>query len=218
MRRIWGPVLSWLWPVRAARIEGLHGPLEVRWERGRKVINSAQANQSFGSLHQVWRAAFAEVGVQRQPPGSVLLLGLGGGSVVHILRRELGIKAPITAVELDRVMVQLARQHFGLDALANVTVLEGDATIQVHALRERYDLVLVDLFDDLDLARGVDGRTFIHGLRDRCAEGGTVLFNTVGYDEASDARCQRVLHHVRQVFHTVDEIREKKVNRVFVAR
>jgi hypothetical protein len=45
-----------------------------------------------------------------------------------------------------------------------------------------------------------------------------VCFNTVAYDEASDARCQRVHDGMQRVFHTVEEVRLEEMNRVFVAR
>ncbi|MBX2971801.1 MAG: fused MFS/spermidine synthase [Flavobacteriales bacterium] len=209
-------LLSHLWPVNEAHADGLHGELAVRWEAGRKVLNSAQGNQSFGALHRVWQDVFTHLALHKAPPRSVLLLGLGGGSVPAILRTELGIGAPITAIELDPAMVKLARRHFGLDSHQGLEVIMGDATIQVHALRQRFDLVLVDLFADLDLARGVDSRAFLHGLRDRCGEGGTVCFNTVAYDEESDRRCQAVHDHALAVFGRVDELRLEELNRVFI--
>lgn len=211
-------VLSYLWPHVAHRTEGRHGPLSVAWEAGTKVLNSANGNQSFGALHRVWQAVFHHLALETQPPRSVLLLGLGGGSVPAILRDELDIPAPITAVELDPAMIELARTHFSLDRHAQLEVIAGDAVVHVHALRRRFDLVLVDLFDDLDLARGVDTRGFAHGLRDRCAEGGTVCFNTVGYDADSDARCDQVRRHLGSTFLQVTEFRSEGVNRVFIAR
>jgi spermidine synthase len=190
--------------------------LEVRWEAGRLVLNSAQSNQSFGSLHRVWADVLTRVVKTHGAPESVLLLGLGGGSAAWILRRELGIAMPITAVEIDPVMIGLARDHFGLDEHSGIHVLEGDATVLVHGMRDRFDLVLVDLFDDLDLARGVDTMGFAHALRDRCA--GTLCFNTVGFDETSDRRCDRVNQNLERIFTSVDEWRLEDVNRVFIAR
>ncbi len=209
-------LLSWLSPIRVARAQGRTGALEVRWESGRLVLNSAHGNQSFGSLHRVWRAVLRQQMREQEPPCNALLLGLGGGSVPWIMREELRCHAPITAMEIDPVMVQLAKAHFGLDRLPGITVIEGDATVQVHALRERYDLVLVDLFDDLDLARGVDTLGFAHALRDRCA--GTLCFNTVAYDAQSNQRCERVRQNLLRVFAAVDERRLEGVNRVFIAR
>lgn len=209
--------LSYLWPIEEVQAQGRHGELTVRWEAGVKVLNSEQGNQSFGALHRVWQDVFTHLELARNPPRDVLLLGLGGGSVPAILRDELGIDTPITAIELDPAMIDLAQTHFGLRRHQELQVILGDATIQVHALRMRFHLVLVDLFDDLDLARGVDARTFLHGLRDRCADDGMVCFNTVAYDEASDLRCQAVHDQAVKIFNKVYELRLEGMNRVFIA-
>jgi spermidine synthase len=210
--------ISWLRPVRVARAEGRAGTLEVRWERGRKVLNSPHANQSFGSLHRVWQQVLGRLDLPANPPARVLLLGLGGGSALRILRDELQLACAITAVEWDPAVVAVAREHFGLERHADVPIIAGDAVVQVQVLAQRFDLVLVDLFDDLDLARGVDTQGFAHGLRDRCAENGIVCFNTVSHDEASEARCQKVMINLAKVFHSVEELRTEGLNRVFITR
>ncbi len=210
--------LSWVWPVAVERAAGREGELTVRWELGRKVLNTEQANQSFGSLHQLWRQVFDHVGLKKAPPADVLMLGLGGGSVVHILRKEMKCGVPITAVEYDPEMVRLARDHFSLDTFTDVRVVPGDAMIQVHALPTRYALVVVDLFNDLDMATGVDTMGFVHALRDRCAEDGLVLFNTIGHTPGSQERCDRIGRHLRKAFLQVDEFRALDINRVFIAR
>lgn len=214
----WRRWISWYRPISVERTEGLFGTLDVRWELGRKVLNTTNANQSFGSLHNVWAEVLKHLDLRKQPPRSVLLLGLGGGSAVHLLRGEMKLACPITAVELDPAMIDLGKRHFGLGRWADLNIVQGDATIQVHALQERYDLVLVDLFDDLDLARGVDHGSFAHGLRDRCELGGTLCFNTVSYDETSEARCDRVKTVLERVFNEVEEFRTEDLNRVFIAR
>lgn len=210
--------LSWVWPVRSTTVEGRHGKLEVRWEYGRKVLNATQSNQSFGSLHTVMQHAFKHLELDRNPPKNVLLLGLGGGSVVHILRKEFGLHAPITAVEIDPTMIHLARTEFQLDSYSYLKLIQGDAIVQVHAIRERFDLVVVDLFADLDMAHGIDTSGFVHALRDRCGEDGVLCFNAVAYDAASAARCERVKEHLTRVFHFVEELNMEEVNRVFIAR
>ncbi|HRW90843.1 MAG TPA: spermine synthase, partial [Flavobacteriales bacterium] len=115
--------LSYLWPVRVARRTGAHGPLELTWENGRLVVNSDQANQSHGALHRVWQRVLAEAESSVREAGSVLLLGLGTGSVVHILRQELGLDTPITALEDDPLMIQWGREHFGLDKVEALRVV-----------------------------------------------------------------------------------------------
>jgi spermidine synthase len=209
-------LLSWLYPVPVEKVQGMMGPLEVRWEDGHKVLNSSNGNQSFGSLHEVWARTFEAIDLPARRPATVLMLGLGGGSVPHILASELDMKVELTVLEMDPVMIDLARRHFGLDEL-KVRVIQGDALMRIHLLKERFDLVLVDLFIDLDMARGVETNGFAHALRDRCSSDGLVCFNTVAYDEASSLRCDRIADQLKKVFLNVKELRFEGVNRVFVA-
>lgn len=199
-------------------MQGAFGPIEARWEQGRLVANTTNGNQSFGSLHRVWQRTFDHLDLAKHPPRSVLLLGLGTGSVPHILRHELKLAGPIRAVELDPAMIQLGRDLFGMERIRELDVEQGDATVRLHAMRERYNLVVVDLFDDLDMARGVDTPGFAHGLRDRCEMDGTVCFNTVGYDALTERRSERVRENLNKVFSRVDELGLEGVNRVFIAR
>lgn len=210
-------MLSHLWPIKITTVASAMGQLDIRWEDGHKVLNSKHGNQSFGSLHEVWVQTFHAIEIADRKLEAILMLGLGGGSVAHILRTDLGITAPITAVEIDPVMIDLAQRTFGLNELEQITVIQGDAIVQLHMLKKRFDLILIDLFDDLDLARGVDTNGFAHGLRDRCSDGGLICFNTVSYDPLSEKRCDRILSHLKKVFNTVTEYRFEGVNRVFVA-
>ena len=74
-------------------------------------------------------------------PGRCLILGLGGGTLVHALRRTLAIdddscpsapKVVVDAVELDAAVVSTAKLHFGCDDL-DVCIHVADAEQFVHA-------------------------------------------------------------------------------------
>ena len=93
----------------------------------------------------MWDALAASV--LALPPArrrSVLLLGLGAGSAARVVR-ALAPAARIVGVELDRDVVAAARRWFALGALG-VEVVIGDARTVVAGLRERFDIVLEDVF------------------------------------------------------------------------
>lgn len=204
-------------PVLIERCEGLFGPLEVCWERGRKVLNSASANQSYGALHRVLRHALPQALEGLPQVRSVLLLGLGGGSAVRILRHELKLDPVITAIELDPIVIDLAARHFEVSPDQRLQVIQADATLHIHVLRERFDLVLVDLFDDSDPARGTSTSGFVHALRDRVAEGGRLCFNTLAYDARTTAGAEQVQRRIERTFLHTKVVRSEGHNRVFIA-
>jgi len=78
-------------------------------------------------------------------PQSVLLLGLGGGSVVHYLRRRYPL-ARLTAIEIDPVMIAIARKHFGLGQVKNLKIVNQDAVEYIKQAKEHYSLILVDCY------------------------------------------------------------------------
>jgi spermidine synthase len=75
---------------------------------------------------------------------SVLLLGLGGGSVARVAR-ALAPGARIVGVERSAEVVRAARRHFDLDALG-VEVVLADARVYLERTRARFDLVIEDIF------------------------------------------------------------------------
>ena len=211
-------LLSFLFPIRIWRGEGRWGPLEIRWEEGRLVLNGPRSNQSFGSLRQVWRGALRDLLPRSDPPASMLMLGFGTGSAAWVLRKEHGLGCPILGVEADPLMVELAHAYFNAGNLPDLRIVEQDALTFVATEPEAFELVLIDLFHDLDLAPGVEDADFIRKLAARTAPQGLLLFNTVVHDAESRRRSEQVGAALRHWFGQVAEHRYEGLNHVFEAR
>ncbi len=95
-----------------------------------------------GSVWDALAAPLVALGAKRDP--SVLLLGLGGGSVARIVR-ALYPGARITGVELEPAVVEAARRHFDLDAL-ELDVVTADAQLYLGRTRRRFDAIVEDIF------------------------------------------------------------------------
>jgi spermidine synthase len=116
-----------------ARELRIDGSFASRWRPGALLT---------GSVWDALAAPLAWLAPQRRR--RLLLLGLGGGSAARILR-ALAPQARIVGVEIDPGVVRLARRHLGLDALG-VEVVVGDARAFLEGGRERFDLVIEDVF------------------------------------------------------------------------
>ncbi len=90
-----------------------------------------------------WRALTA---IELPPRPTVLLVGLGGGTQIHLLRR-LRASRLVTVIERDPAIVRVARRWFGLDAVGELEVVCEDVAVAAPALaraRRRFDFVMDD--------------------------------------------------------------------------
>lgn len=108
-------------------------------------------------------------------PRHALVLGLGAGTVAHLLHRRFG-PIPIVGIDDDPEVVSIACREFGL-AQENLRIEIGDAFRYVEATAERFDLVLIDLYHGAQPARGMVSRRFIQALQRILMPHSTVVFN-----------------------------------------
>ena len=113
--------------------------------------------------------------VPEHRPRTALILGLGGGTVVHLLRRRWGDVA-ITGVDDDPSVIGLACAQFGLDAVP-MTIVEADARTFVRACRSHFDLVVVDLSRGETAPEFLATRSFVRAVRQLLTPGGTAVWN-----------------------------------------
>ncbi|MBT2556292.1 fused MFS/spermidine synthase [Hymenobacter sp. ISL-91] len=170
-------LLSYLMPL-TRRVPSAHtGWLEITTWRGHKTLNTATANYSYGLLQQVLRYGLRFVPVTNTA-APVLVLGLGGGSVLPLLRHEQGRTGPVTAIELDPAVLQVAATEFGVEPGPNLHLVCADAFAWLPgAASNTYELVVVDLFLDLTLPPELGEAAFWQQLRRVLQPGGRALCN-----------------------------------------
>jgi len=81
-----------------------------------------------------------------EPPRGTLMLGLGGGSFARFLAHH-HPGSRIVAIEHDETVWRAAREHFHAGEIEPLEVRLGDARTGITRLRERFDCVLLDLYD-----------------------------------------------------------------------
>jgi len=113
-------------------------------------------------------------------PQSVLVIGLGGGTLVDALQRTLP-DAAIDAVELDPAVVRVAKAYFDFQPGPRTHVHEEDGSVFVkRALRagRRYDLVMLDAYDHEYIPEHMLTREFLEEVKGILAPHGVVAANT----------------------------------------
>jgi spermidine synthase len=108
----------------------------------------------------------------------VLLIGVGGGSLVRSMHR-VAPGATIDAVELHRPVLELARRWFGLPAGPWVDYHVDDGRRFLGRTGERYDLIVLDAFGTERVPPHLLSREFMTLARDRLTAGGVLAANVI---------------------------------------
>lgn len=123
-------------------------------------------------------------------PASILLVGLGGGAFVRFLNHYFP-DTRLDAVELDPVVVQVARDYFGTKEGPRTRIFTADGRDFLQRSSERYDLILLDAHlhprettDSTGHPLGMQTEAFYRSLHERLNPGGVVLFNLLEGDDA----------------------------------
>ncbi|HLS30607.1 MAG TPA: fused MFS/spermidine synthase [Flavobacteriaceae bacterium] len=167
--------LSYFKPQNKFFDSEINSRLEVRWIKGRKILNTKIANYSYGGLQEV-----LERGLNRIPlenVNSVLVLGMGGGCVVDSLRNKFDYRGPITGVEKDPVVIQIAKNEFGIHKDRQVELIEAEAKKYIIHSDRKFDLVIIDLFIDVKVPSRFYSKKFWKYIENSVNKNGFVLFN-----------------------------------------
>lgn len=167
--------LSYIWPQTKELESDYNGVLEVSIVNGQKILNSENANYSFGTLQRVLEIGLSKIELKNV--SSVLLLGLGGGSVISSLRSKFNYKKKIVAVELDQKVIDIAENEFFISSSDNLTIENCDAFNFVEKCDTQYDLLIVDLFIDNKVPKQFYSKQFCKNLSRIMEEKGSIIFN-----------------------------------------
>ena len=157
--------------------------LQVWYAYGRKMLNTANVNYSFGRLDTVFRSAFAQLKIANRGVQDVLLLGLGAGNVTHILA-ELDPKIKVVAVEIDPEVLRLGAAHFGLQPSPKLEIVLADALQYAWDCKATFDLVVVDLFVDDEVPPRACEPAFLQQLAALLRPRGLLIFNRLAHTDA----------------------------------
>jgi spermidine synthase len=188
-------VLSYFVPINIYKKNStLSKTIEVTWSNGQLVLDSKNTNYSYGSLQRILRKGLVFIGFDRvKSMEHVLILGVAGGSVIKTLIEEVKYKGKITGVELDPEIVEIGRNYFNLDKVPNLDLVIDDAFDFVLKTRDKYDLIIVDVFQDTHMPQFLFQKFFIDRLCFLLHGGGLILFNTMILKNEENERNRRFL-------------------------
>ena len=183
-------IFSYLIPIKIYETKSsLSKSIEVTWANGELVLDSENANYSYGSLQRILRLGLKNIGFEKiVPMKHILVLGVAGGSVIKTLVDEIKYKGKITGVEIDPEIIKIANTYFKLDEIENLEIVIDDAFEFVLKTKTKYDLIIIDIFQDITMPNFLFETFFINRVCSLLKSHGFILFNTMLLNESQNLR------------------------------
>ena len=183
-------IFSYLIPIKIYETKSsLSKSIEVTWANGELVLDSENTNYSYGSLQRILRYGLKNIGYEKiVPMNHILVLGVAGGSIIKTLVDEINYKGKITGVEIDPKIIKIANTYFKLDEVKNLEIIIGDAFEFVLKTKTKYDLIIIDIFQDTTMPNFLFEPFFTSRICFLLKSHGFVLFNTMILNETQNIR------------------------------
>lgn len=193
---------SYLSIINEKKIEShYNGVLEINWVNGKRVLDTQNTNYSYGNLGKVLHHALNNTKTDfTTESADVLVLGLGGGDVIRQLKAHFRSKAMITAIEIDSVMIEVAINDFNIIPDKRFEIINQDAFNYLKYTNNSYNLIIVDLFYDVQIPDFVFQKGFVNQIFNVLKPNGTVIFNTFILDDTDALRDEKFMRQLKEKF------------------
>lgn len=169
---------SYIFPYPVEQRKGsLTSYLEVVLDNGKLVLNTANVNYSYGSLHDIFYKTFQKLNIRDREIKNVLILGFGGGSIASLLIDTFHKNCTITGVEADEVVIELAKKHFNIERFKNLTIDKTDAYNFVSGCTQKFDLIAVDIFVEDETPEKFSDNQFLLAVSNLLTPCGIICYN-----------------------------------------
>lgn len=190
-------ILSYIYPITIYnKSSDISKSLEVTLYNGKIMLNTKNTNYSYGSLQTVLKKGLLTIGKSEiSKMNSILILGVAGGSVVQTLVKEFSYTNSIIGVELDTEVIEIANSYFDLDKITNFKCYIDDAEKFVTTHKEKYNLIIIDIFKDTEMPEFLFQESFISNIKQMLHNKGHIVFNTMILDTNKQNKIDLYLQH-----------------------
>lgn len=168
-------LLSYIFPITKKVESSINGILEITWFNGKKYLNTKNANYSYGSLQKILKTGLQKINLSKCR--NILLLGLGGGSVIETLLNDFKYKDHITALDIDPVIIEISKKEFNISETENLKIICADAISYMKNNSEVFDLIIIDIFIDTEVPSPFYKSSFWNQIVKANSSKGSILFN-----------------------------------------
>lgn len=183
-------------------IEDAEGVRRLRFERDGVDQSAVVIGDPDQLVFQYMRGLIAAFAL-RPEPERVLIVGLGGGTLPMFLRHHLP-HAHIDMVEIDPVVLDVAKKDLGFHEDAELVVHIADGRKFIEDATETWDVIVLDAYGADEIPPALATRPFYEAVRKRLAPGGLVAANV--WSEQANPKYRPMLRTFEAVFPEVHVI------------
>jgi len=213
-------LFSYILPVNVFRKKSEWSKnLEVTWNNGELVLDSENTNYSYGSLQRILRKGLKTIGFDKvKHMEHILVLGVAGGSVIKTIVNEIGYTKRITGVEIDAEVIAMANTYFKLNEIQNLDIIIDDAFEFVLKTKNKYDLIIIDIFQDTTMPNFLFESFFTKRVGFLLNDNGILLFNTMLLNSKDNIRNEEYIKGLASLnFHSTVIPRVEQHNELIIA-
>ncbi len=196
---LWKKILSYFHEFHIENTSSPFNPtLDVCLRSGRYLLKTPNVIYSFGDLYDNFFKAFEQINLGKNEPKSVLLLGFGLGSIPYMLEKKFHKKYAYTAVEIDEVVIHLAKKYVTDELRSPIEFVCADAAQYVSQSGRKFDMICMDVFLDHLVPSQMEQTLFLEGLAKRLQpQTGILLYNRL---TATDVEKRYTQHFFQKIF------------------
>lgn len=141
--------------------------------------------------YSIWQwSHFFPTAASIHPPGAkVLLLGLGGGTLVKQLKR---LEYEVDVVEIDRRIWDVSVKYFNLDQNTNIYI--DDARHYIKSCHKKYDIIIYDTFLSESVPEHLLTLEGFEDAKNLLNPGGMIMSNFYGFLSGKKGKAARSVY------------------------
>ena len=114
--------------------------------------------------------------------------------------KEIEFDGEIHGVEIDPEVIAIGKQFFDLDKVKNLQLFIEDAQEYVKNTSERYDSIIVDIFQDDQMPSFLFAPSFFLQLNTLLNSNGVILFNTIVKNKSQAQRNRDFVQYFQNTY------------------
>lgn len=133
---------------------------------GHLRLDMGDLTQSGQVIEKIWSKAFSKLLSSNYKPKKILILGFGAGSAARVIKKKYP-HADIIGVEIDPVVIWIARTYFKVDEISNLEIINKNAEQFVKSTKDRFDLTLIDCYQGYKIPPALENIQFLTLLKNK---------------------------------------------------